>query len=247
MRLENERAFHDRQAAQRARAMTLDEYVVDDNAYLQHESWIAPAMAALGDVAGKRVLDLGCGHGMASVVLARRGAHVTACDLSAGYVREAQRRASVNGVIARFAVCNGERLPFADAAFDCIWGNAILHHFNLDVAAKEMERVLAADGIAVFCEPWAGNPILNLARRHLPYAGKHRTHDETPLAVADLDCLRRAFRDVHVEGHQLFSMLGRVCRSRLVISALGRCDAHFLRMLPFLQRHCRYVVITLRK
>ena len=56
-------------------------------------AWIAPAFDQLGDVRGKRILDLGCGHGMASVVLARRGAVVTACDLSLGYVREARARA----------------------------------------------------------------------------------------------------------------------------------------------------------
>ncbi len=49
-------------------------------------------MARLGDVAGLPVLDYGCGHGMAAVVLARRGAHVMAFDLSPGYLTEARRR-----------------------------------------------------------------------------------------------------------------------------------------------------------
>src|SRR2546423_1303681 len=81
------------QAAQRARALRPRDYIFADETYLNHESWIAPAFDLLGDVDGKRVLDLGCGHGMASVVLARRGARVVACDLSLGYVREAHTRA----------------------------------------------------------------------------------------------------------------------------------------------------------
>jgi SAM-dependent methyltransferase len=244
MRLENERAFHDHQAAERARAMTSADYLVDDEAYLQHESWIAPAMAALGDVAGKRVLDLGCGHGMASVVLARRGGIVTACDLSLGYIREATRRAAANDVALRFAVCNGERLPFADAAFHCVWGNAILHHFDLNIAAQEIRRVLAPDGVAVFCEPWAGNPLLNWARRRLQYPGKQRTADESPLCHADLDAMRRPFSRVEAHGHQLLSMIGRICRRSALVSFLQRCDQRLLRSFPICQRYCRYVVIV---
>src|SRR5216684_3523008 len=130
VRLENERRLHDQQAAERARALRPHDYQFTDDSYLHHESWIAPAFALLGDVRGLRVLDLGCGHGMASVVLARRGANVIACDLSLGYLREARARADANGVHARLLVCNGERLPFADGSFERIWGNAILHHLD---------------------------------------------------------------------------------------------------------------------
>jgi len=54
------------------------------------------------------VLDYGCGHGMAAVVLARRGARVTAFDLSARYVAEAAARARANGVNVGFLQADGE-------------------------------------------------------------------------------------------------------------------------------------------
>ena len=70
--LVSERIFHDQQAQQRSATFTAqpDALLVDDAAYLDHETWIRPAMARLGDVRGLRVLDYGCGHGIASVVLA---------------------------------------------------------------------------------------------------------------------------------------------------------------------------------
>src|SRR5439155_9011777 len=63
-RLVSEQAFHDRQATLRSATFELhpDRLHVDDDAYLDHESWIRPAFAALGDVRGMRVLDLRCGH-----------------------------------------------------------------------------------------------------------------------------------------------------------------------------------------
>lgn len=215
--------------------------------YLTHESWIAPAFAALGDVHGLRVLDLGCGHGMASVVLARRGARVTSCDLSLGYVREANTRAMANGVAIQPLVCNGERLPFADGVYERIWGNAILHHLDLRIASIELRRVLAPGGIAVFCEPWAGNRLLNWARQCLFYPGKHRTADEMPLRLCDLELLRAAFPSFHVQGFQFLSMAGRVLKEPMVHASLAWCDDLFLRNLPHWQRYCRYVVVIAQK
>src|SRR5436305_13390228 len=139
-RLDSEQAFHDAQARDRAATFRRDpgRLVFHDDDYLDHESWVRPAFAALGDVAGRRVLDVGCGHGMASVVLARRGAAVTAFDLSAGYVAEARRRAAANDVSVDFLIADGQYLPFTDSSFDRAWGSAILHHLDLKRAAGEL-------------------------------------------------------------------------------------------------------------
>lgn len=246
-RLHEERRFHDAQAEKRARALGPGDYRFDDADYLAHESWIAPAFDALGNLAGRRVLDLGCGHGMAAVALARRGAVVTACDLSLGYVREAGLRAAANHVAVRLVVCDGEQLPFADGSFARIWGNAILHHLDMARAAAELDRVLAPGGIAVFCEPWGGNRWLAWARRALPYPGKERTADEAPLLSRDVERLRDFFPDLEVHGYQLLAMLGRVVRQPVVRAGLARGDALLLRRFPRWQRYCRYVVLVARK
>jgi SAM-dependent methyltransferase len=136
-------------------------------------------------------------------------------------------------------------LPFPEQAFDCVWGNAILHHLDIDQAGRELRRVLAPGGVAVFCEPWGENPLLRLARRHLPYAGKEHTADEEPLGRRQVRALRRLFPSVTVEGHQLLSMVRRAVGRRL--TPLERCDRWLLGRYPVLRRFCRYVVLTLRK
>src|SRR5918997_1575499 len=125
-RLATEQQFHDRQAADRAEAFRAGraDLRFADADYLDHETWVRPAFDRLGDLRGKAVLDYGCGHGMAAVVLARRGADVTAFDLSPGYVREAGERAAANGVAVRCIVADGGRLPFADHSFDAGGGSA---------------------------------------------------------------------------------------------------------------------------
>jgi SAM-dependent methyltransferase len=251
LRLAEERRFHDRQARARWQDLARDQGAglrINPAAYLRHEPWIAPAFRMLGEVSGKCVLDFGCGHGIAGVLLAQRAAQVTGFDLSAGYVHEARARARANGVAARHCTLQaaGERLPFRSGAFDRIWGHAILHHLELPVALPEIRRVLRADGWAVFCEPWGGNPILEWARRRLPYPGKHRTRDEAPLSDAALRLLRKEFSAVTVYPFQLLGMVGRVWRGLRGWSGLARLDQKLLAGVPGLRRWCRYVVLVIR-
>jgi ubiquinone/menaquinone biosynthesis C-methylase UbiE len=247
-RLGSELAFHNHQARRRARDLAAEaDLRFDDNAYLDHETWVRPAFERLQPLAGKRVLDYGCGHGMASVVLARRGARVTAFDLSAGYLAEAARRALANEVDVELVQADGERLPFAGGSFDRVWGNAVLHHLDAGRAARELWRVLRPGGVAVFCEPWGENPLLDWARRWLPYPGKARTLDERPLRRRQLGPLREVFPTLEVEGHQLLSMVRRVLGRGRLSAGLEWCDRRLLRSWPGLGRFCRYVVLTLRR
>jgi SAM-dependent methyltransferase len=246
-RLASEQEFHDRQSRDRARRLAdVGALRLRDADYLDHEPWIRPALDRLGDVATKRILDLGCGHGMASVVLARRGAIVTGVDLSSGYVEEARRRAAANEVVAEFCQADAEHLPFANESFDAVWGCAILHHLDLQQACRELLRVLSPGGIAVFCEPWGGNPLIEFGRRYLPYPGKHRTPDERPLRPKNLDVIREYFPRMQIRGYQLFGTLRRAFRRESPAGGwLDRCDARLLRHWPALEKFARYVVISL--
>lgn len=244
-----EQQFHDQQARERAARFRLGQASLEfeDDSFLDHETWIRPAFDQLGPLAGKEALDYGCGHGMAAVVLARAGAKVTAFDLSPGYAREARERARANGGVVNCVVAAGEDLPFPDDSFDVVWGNAILHHLALPKAGEELHRVMKPGGVAVFCEPWGGNPLLTFARKHLPYPGKDRTPDESPLTLPDLLPLQLRFSEVHLSGSQLFEMIRRVWPNPFLCRVLRSLDSRLLKCFPRFNNWCRYTIITLRR
>jgi 2-polyprenyl-3-methyl-5-hydroxy-6-metoxy-1,4-benzoquinol methylase len=110
------------------------------------------------DVApGTRVLDVGCGVGRWSSMLATRGARVTGMDLSPTMINEARRRADASGVgdRCRFLVQDLARLDTGEQ-FDLIIGVTVLQHILDPVALREavqrMSAHLAPQGRMVMLE-----------------------------------------------------------------------------------------------
>ncbi|SCL15705.1 Methyltransferase domain-containing protein [Micromonospora nigra] len=106
----------------------------------------------LGELTGRRVLELGCGAASCARWLATQGARPVAVDLSAGMLRHAALAADRTGVRVPLAQADALALPFADAAFDtaCTAFGAV--PFVADSAAlmREVHRVLRPGGRWVF-------------------------------------------------------------------------------------------------
>jgi len=113
--------------------------------------WEADA-GLLGDVAGRRVLELGCGAAAGSRWLAGQGARAVALDLSAGMLRQAVAGADRTGVRVPLVQADALTLPFVDAAFDTVWTAFGAVPFVADSAAvmREVHRVLRPGGRWVF-------------------------------------------------------------------------------------------------
>jgi ubiquinone/menaquinone biosynthesis C-methylase UbiE len=102
-------------------------------------------------------LEIGAGTGYFSLNLLQTGTigKATCTDISPGMIDALNANAEQLGFGVETAVCDAERLPFADASFDLVLGHAILHHIpDLDRALAEFARVLKPGGAIVF----AGEP-----------------------------------------------------------------------------------------
>jgi SAM-dependent methyltransferase len=106
----------------------------------------------LGDVAGRQVLEVGCGSAPCSRWLAARGASVIATDLSAGMLRHARLAASRTGIAVPLVQADAGALPFADAAFDlaCSAFGAVPFVSDSGQVMREVARVLRPGGRWVF-------------------------------------------------------------------------------------------------
>lgn len=93
-----------------------------------------------GDLAGRRVLDVGCGTGRWSAALAERGARVWGVDASPEMVAQARRR-GVNAKVAR-----AEALPFKNGWFERALLVLVIHVLDRPRAFAELHRVVGEDG-----------------------------------------------------------------------------------------------------
>jgi ubiquinone/menaquinone biosynthesis C-methylase UbiE len=105
----------------------------------------------LGDVAGKDVLEVGCGGAQFGITLALRGARVTGIDLSASQLRHARRHIRLARVPYRLERGNAEDLSrFSDASFDIVTSDYAMGFMDLDRLLPEVARVLRPGGFCAF-------------------------------------------------------------------------------------------------
>lgn len=126
-----------------------DEFLLhaEDSAYNAH--YDRPAVLDLiGDVAGRRVLDAGCGPGLYAEALLERGAEVLGFDASTAMVDLARVRVGDRADI-RVARLD-EPFPYADDSVDLVLCALAIHYVaDRHAAFAEMHRVLRPGGVAV--------------------------------------------------------------------------------------------------
>lgn len=187
---QREIAFHDAWA----RGTPLDDVQV-------RQSFEAPTalenrfiLSNMGDLRGKRLLDIGAGLGESSVYFALQGAHVTMTDISPGMVQTGRELARKYGVEIEGIVTNVEALSIPADTFDFVYiANTIHHVRDRDALFRKIHWALKPGGFFFSYDPLTYNPAINLYRQ---IATEVRTEDEAPLRVTDLWLARKYFPKV---------------------------------------------------
>lgn len=196
----------------------------------------------------QRILEIGCGLGTFAVSLAKTGKTISAIDISEYALKAAREKASAAHVNIDFAVMDAENMRYGDNQFDVVCGVSALHHLDLSKAIPEIRRVLRKGGKAVFIEPLAHNPLINLFRYSTPHL---RSRDEQPLRMTDLEYVRSAFGQTEIKYYYLLTLFAMMLYwspfHNAIQRELRRLDELLFSHMPVTQRYAWQVLIILQK
>ena len=150
----------------------------------------------MGDMKGRKILDVGAGLGESSVYFALKGADVYYNDISPKMGEFAKKLADRYNVTLNYLIQPVEKLELHKGEFDYIHCANLMHHVppeDHDFWIKSMYDALKDNGALFTWDPLKYNPIINVYRN---MATDVRTIDEMPLGFDILKLYKKHFKTV---------------------------------------------------
>ncbi len=185
----------------------------------EEEEWIKLLTAAIGKNRLK-ILDVGCGTGVITLLLAKMGHYVTGVDISERMLERARDKAKSIAVTVKFELGDAEDLPFKDEVFDVVINRHLLWTMlNPEKAVIEWRRVLKPGGKVIIIDgmwnTWTlprriwrllAAPLILITEHRIPCHGHYDRDMEKKLPMkqskrpqADIELLERCgFVDINV-------------------------------------------------
>jgi len=192
-------------------------------------TWYDMVRERIGNVSGLHVIEIGCGRGAFAIELARRGAHVTAVDVSTVAIDLARARAASAGIDIDFRVLDAQDTGLPAATYDLVVSCECLEHVPRPKSmAQELFRLCKPGGRCVLTTPSYMNGfilawIVSWLRRKPYNSGVGvQPHESFFLFFRVREMLKRAGFLVTDEDSRIFQWL-----------LLPRCDPAKLRVVNF--------------
>lgn len=209
----------------------------------------------IGDVGGRRVLELGSGNGVLSVYFAKMGGHVTAVDSSRTGVQNTIRLASINGVTNKIDAYRLDAIDVStlDESFDLVVGRFVLHHIEpFDVFADALLDVTKEGGRGIFRENSARNRLLMFFRSFavgrfgIP---KYGDFEEHPLEAREIEVLRQRFGylRIHYTEFKFFRMINDYLLRRGQWDVFSGMDRWIYEHCPMLHKYSYTQIVEFQR
>ena len=240
------REFYDKEAEKYLQNFDENLFLHDENEPLtpRHKFFYS----LLENVKNKHILDCCCGCGFTSVKLAKRRALITGIDISPQTIQLAKKNAEFNNVSSsiNLKIMSVQDMSFNDNTFDYAVGLGALHHLNLELAGKEIKRVLKPGGKAIFLEPRIPFNWIMTFRSFTPV-----TCYESPgggsLTDREIYEFSRYFSDYKVYYFLLIRKFFRFPLLSKFASRADKIDYSLINKLPALRKLCWAFVLEFTK
>ena len=148
-----------------------------------NERLLDTCLQSAGISTGSRIADLGCGSGIFTSLLKKKGLNPVGVDLSPGLIERAKKLYPGT----EFIVGDVEALPFESGSLDAVLLSGIIHHLpDPSKCMREVHRVLKPGGRFVAFDPNRMNPFMYLYRDHSSpfYSAQGVTENERPILAS---------------------------------------------------------------
>ena len=215
------------------------------------KSAIEYSYSLLGNLKNKSLLEIGCGSGLQTIELAKRGAKVTEIDFSEKSIELLKKTAKIEGINYVTALkMNAERMKFKAGYFDFVYIDSVLMHVDKEKVLSECSRVVKKGGKVVIVDSLKYNPFV------LPYRlfSMYKRTKPKYMTIGLFKKFKKYFSEMETKEFYLFSViflfLFKIIDKEKALKLhqiIEKIDNALVSIFPFLRSLCWIAVVGYKK
>lgn len=138
----------------------------------------------IGDLTGKKIIEVGCGTGTTSIWLSKLGANISLLDISLNSIKLSKSLFQHKKRKASSFNASMFELPLKEKQYDVVWNTGVLEHFERNDqkrALLEMKRICKPGGVIITINPSEKSLIYKRAKEYALKKGRWQAGNEIPV------------------------------------------------------------------